>query len=565
MVHINGQWVTRDRALSLMLREKGYIHYKDWFLPREEAAGVAKGLYWHEGEWLSREELSRRFRAAEDSPPLLAAVEAEATEKKGKVEPETPSEQRKAVADRPPREARKAVADRSPSEASTGAGSGVGPVTAKRETVPRKTGTAPRRANKVHAFLASVRPGQGEFHHGLTLFSLIRRQEEWGGKDTMYMTLREAVARGVAKIKETGTVSRLLVEKRRGTALFTVGGTIILGGRQDRMIGPDVVLDSEMTKAYIMTYCIEQSRWKGSKTFDIADCLAVSELRKRSYNGERQQSVWQEVEKLRQAHGIRKSGGSYQKLLTKYAVKRQLRRYEKAFRDFRKKLETEPAAIGLAAMVNDRLVGADLFVNKELFLSCLDELMRTYAAEAALAKGKAAKAPPDTSMREKISRLLSSAMQAACSSAGNQNYLEYRLSDGRSNLYGYALATERAPVHISLFADGRGLTQARAISRPPNSTLEPRKPVARPPRPEPKPHKPSSINDDLEKAGAVKRLKEGKLKPFAPLTPPKPEPPAPVKPRTPVPPPPVKPDVPKVSGVRPRISPNRILPPRSLR
>ena len=80
------------------------------------------------------------------------------------------------------------------------------------------------------------------------------------------MTLRDAVARGAAKIVETGTVSRLLVEKRKGTALFTLGGTIIHGGRQDRMIGPDVVLDTKMTKAYVMTYCIEQSRWKGSKT-----------------------------------------------------------------------------------------------------------------------------------------------------------------------------------------------------------------------------------------------------------------------------------------------------------
>jgi hypothetical protein len=505
MVRVNRQWVSKDEAFDILLREKGYARHLDWYLPEEDATRLAMGLLRHDETWLTPEELSRRLRAAE-APVAVAGAEPVKEPKRVEPLPEKPQESPEKIVKQDPEKA-------APEP---------GPTTEPREAAPL--------TNEIATFLASVQPDEMETHEGLTLFSLTRQEREWEGKGSYYMTLADAVERGVAEIHETGTVDKLLVKKKPGITVFSVGGGIVIGGWQCRLIGPDVVLSTDATEAYISVYCAEQGRWKGDETFEVADFVAVSEVRKKSYNSEEQSRIWSTISKLRRSQGVHSSDKAYHKLYEKRSVKKRITAFVEAFARFKDKVVNRPHTVGIAALVDGRIVGADLFINNELLAEYYDSLIRTYALEAAMLKAGREELPAKARLVEIMREFVASAARSSYSSAGDASYLEYRIKGVQADLYGYGLSTDRIPVHVSLFSNGTEMKQTTLVTRPPKAV----KKALDAPGDEP----PSSTSKaiPLDEAAAAKLRKEGRLKPRVPLPPSPPGLPTPKKvvPKNPV-------------------------------
>lgn len=494
MVRLNGEWMPKSEALALLLEEKGYSSHNDWFVPREDATSLAMGLFPHEDSWLTTEELARRLAPAENTSDAMAQTDT----------PEEPG------IDGPPETPEDKPEEQVVREPET-------PVTPEHKTRP----AVPR--NEVAALLAAIVPEESESHEGLTLVTLTRQQKDWEGKGSFYMTLADAVGRGFAEIKETGTVSKLLVTKKPGIALFSIGGGIVIGGWQNRLTGPDIVFSADTTEAYMNVYCAEQGRWKGEKTFDVADYVAVADLRKKSYNSEEQEYIWKSIKELRRSQGVHTSNSSLHRLYEKRAIKEQIAAFESAFSGLKEKLTNRPHTVGIAALVDGRIVGADLFLNNELLVQHFDHLLRTYAVETAIMKEDDAQTPPEDELRKKTGDFIASAARSSYSSTGDTSYLEYRITDAQTELYGYALTTETMPVHVSLFANGSGLKERKLVARPP----EPVEKAQDAPGKQPSS---SEKKDPSLSEAAAKLRKEGKIKPRVPL-PPSPKPQAPELPR----------------------------------
>src|SRR5205085_1108529 len=77
-------------------------------------------------------------------------------------------------------------------------------------------------------------------------------------------------------------------------------GEVIIGGRQDRIIGSNTIIPPNTTQN-VPVFCVEHGRWQGTTgEFTTANALAHGRLRGRAnYDG--QQAVWDEVAKTNQA------------------------------------------------------------------------------------------------------------------------------------------------------------------------------------------------------------------------------------------------------------------------
>ncbi len=509
LVRINGQWVDKKEALSMLLGEKGLEKQGDWLVPSEDAGNLAMGLVRYEDSWLTPEELARKLLSEEKASTALA--DSKAALEKEKYE-------------RPPEEA---PAEKVPE----------GPDMAHKEPKSEapKLMERPVAENSVASFLSTVLPDESQTHSGVTVISLTRQEKDWAGKGEYYMTLADAVAQGQATIEETGKVNRLRVTKKEGVAIISPGGGIMIGGWQNRLTGPDVVLSRDVTEAQIEVYCAEKGRWKGDKTFTPAPYMAVAALRRESYNSEKQDRIWKTIKELRKSQRVHTSSSSIHKLYEKRSIKKQVEEFEKAFAGMKDKLRGKPHTIGIAVLVNGRVVGADLFVNNDMLVDHFDQLVRTYAVEAVLAKKSADFESDSDRMRAGVGEFLACAARSDYGSAGNADYLEYRISDSQSDLFGYALSAGKVPLHVSLFANGGDLDESEPVSRPPRAVKTAQDKPA-----DPKAGTATQKKDYTDEEAAAKLLKDRKNKPKAIAPPPlKPKAVAPpVKPKAvPIPPP----------------------------
>src|SRR5438874_10087636 len=90
---------------------------------------------------------------------------------------------------------------------------------------------------------ASVGTVSGPFIHGNLQIFLIHGETQLEGRH--YATLSEAMAKRLVVVKETGNVSELTIENRaRDVTIFLNAGDIVKGGRQDRTIRDDLILET---------------------------------------------------------------------------------------------------------------------------------------------------------------------------------------------------------------------------------------------------------------------------------------------------------------------------------
>ena len=94
----------------------------------------------------------------------------------------------------------------------------------------------------------------------------IRQKERPQGPAAGILTLSQAIKTGVVTISERGTASTenvhwLRINNRSDQPLFVGAGEIITGGRQDRMVSKDTILEPAGADQYFQTMCVEEGRW----------------------------------------------------------------------------------------------------------------------------------------------------------------------------------------------------------------------------------------------------------------------------------------------------------------
>ncbi|MFB3066404.1 MAG: ARPP-1 family domain-containing protein, partial [Planctomycetota bacterium] len=122
-----------------------------------------------------------------------------------------------------------------------------------------------------------------------------------------FLTLKEAEEKQLAAVRENpagGDVGTLVIENTGDVPVLVLAGTVVTGGKQDRQIGQDFVVQAGSTVP-VDAFCVERGRWsaqrKGEATngkFKVAGVVATAPVRGAGQHEKNQGKVWDSVEEI---------------------------------------------------------------------------------------------------------------------------------------------------------------------------------------------------------------------------------------------------------------------------
>ncbi len=254
------------------------------------------------------------------------------------------------------------------------------------------------------------------------------------------LTLEEAMAKGVVKVRETGNVNQLEIENIGKEEVFVQSGDIVKGGQQDRTLMVSLVLPPQSGSIPIASFCVEEGRWSARgredvKNFSTAAAAVPSRELKlamkaplpaapadepslradpsrhparvtgaqsaASETGARQQQVWEGVRntqaKLADWVGAQvKSAQSASSLQLALENEKLIDAQKGYIAALKAAGESGDDIIGYVFAINGELNSADVYTSNGLFRKMWAKLLNASAIEAIGHRNEPAVAPPAT-------------------------------------------------------------------------------------------------------------------------------------------------------------------------
>jgi hypothetical protein len=226
----------------------------------------------------------------------------------------------------------------------------------------------------------------------LAVIPIVRTEQAKAAGD--FLTLAQGLKEKLVKVSELeggASVNEVRVANRSDRRLLLLGGELILGGQQDRIIGSDTVIEPKTTTT-VAVFCVEHGRWQGQGQFGHSGGLAEGKLRRVAKFDKAQGDVWGQVAKKTGALKASSATGTYRTLATGEEGKKAAARFASVKEAFLKVPEAE--VVGVAASVNGVVRSVDVFATPELFRAYRDSLLESAFIDAADATPEAGKAPP---------------------------------------------------------------------------------------------------------------------------------------------------------------------------
>lgn len=303
----------------------------------------------------------------------------------------------------------------------------------------------------------------------LTIFPVISDQPSARAE---FITLDQGLRSGTVVITERGAngrthrisrrqiadgaeVNRLALTNKSGKTLVLIAGEMILGGRQDRIVGHDCIIEASNTPVPLDVFCVEHGRWSGESSFGrsrgngggvaggigggtgagggagraqqqhplgmMLAPMALPKIREKAQAKKSQGDVWNAVAETVTVNNALSLTGDLKSVYQDERVNTRLDDYERAFKA---RLSTGNI-VGVVASVGGKIVSADVFANHGLFQAYWPKMLKSYALEA-VSTIEAAK--------QEVSRVDAEAFLARAQGTGAADGKEgvYRLAENQS-------------------------------------------------------------------------------------------------------------------------------------
>ncbi len=241
-------------------------------------------------------------------------------------------------------------------------------------------------------------------HDNLTIFPVVTTAAKVSKVD--YLVLDEGMKSKKVRILEKGdggSVNELTIRNTSERPLFLMAGEVVIGGKQDRIIGKNTIVAPRATET-IPVFCVEHGRWNGRKAeFSSAGALAHTELRKKA-NFSDQSEVWGEVAAKNAKRKLENDTDTYRGVAQSASVVKSIGGYQKAFAGKLGKLGGRERQIGFVVALGGKVVAIETFGSPKLFKKFEQKLLRSYYVEAIdaehAADGAAIAAPKPAAVTE---------------------------------------------------------------------------------------------------------------------------------------------------------------------
>jgi hypothetical protein len=233
------------------------------------------------------------------------------------------------------------------------------------------------------------------------------------------LTLQEALAKRTVVVAETGDVNELTIENKGRDDVFVQSGSIVKGGRQDRVLTVSLLLPPHSGRIPIAVFCVEHGRWSARGKEDAAgfassDTLIPSHDAKMAMKappaaagsprpeagvGGRQQQVWNDVAKIQEQLSS-KLGAQVAKPQSPSSLQLALEneQLEKAQAEYLSQLQTAGEAdadiVGFAFAIDGKLNSAEIYPANGLFRKLWRPLLSASITEALSKNSGGQQAPP---------------------------------------------------------------------------------------------------------------------------------------------------------------------------
>jgi hypothetical protein len=237
----------------------------------------------------------------------------------------------------------------------------------------------------------------------LTLTPIVSTKQKI--EDEKLIVLDEAMSKKLVRIHEVDDedVNNLKLTNKSDQALFLLAGEVIIGGKQDRIIGRNTIIPPKKTLT-VPVFCVEHGRWDNSgKEFKTAKALAHGRLRG-SASFDTQSDVWKEVAAKNELRKTKSSTDTYRKVASQQSDG-TLTKWEKQVDTALGKLSDDDKTklVGFAVSLNGKVATVDVFENPTLFKKLQAKLVRSYITEAIdVKKQKDIKPPTATDVKDFI-------------------------------------------------------------------------------------------------------------------------------------------------------------------
>ena len=253
---------------------------------------------------------------------------------------------------------------------------------------------SPTPGAEIPASLEGLHVSEPHTHQNLSVY-LVHGREEVPGQT--FLTLQEAMEAQLVTVHETGDVNRLAVENTSATeSVFIQAGDIVKGGKQDRVLAVDLILESRSGKVPIDSFCVEAGRWQqrgdeAAGTFGASiKSLSNTELKLAALHSSSQSEVWEKVSAQQASVARNVEGLAQEEMAAESPSSLQLtlenEKVEKAIGDYTAKLGNllleQEGVIGVVFAVNGELRSADLYASQVLSRKLYPRLLEASATEA---------------------------------------------------------------------------------------------------------------------------------------------------------------------------------------
>ena len=238
------------------------------------------------------------------------------------------------------------------------------------------------------SFISDLELGEAQSHKNQSIIPLFHKAKT----SVNYLTLKEALEKGLLTISEVsvaGSVPELRVKNDADSPVLLLDGEEICGAKQNRVLNTSILI-KEKSETIIPVSCTEHGRWAySSKVFADSNLMMASSIREIKLNSvsrslrkghkfrSDQSGIWNHIYSLAADAGVTSDTGAMKDLFNERES--NVEEYVSAF-------GVIPGQKGLVCMIDNSIVGIDVFSNENTYNLIHSKLIKSYAMDALLSK-----------------------------------------------------------------------------------------------------------------------------------------------------------------------------------
>jgi hypothetical protein len=240
---------------------------------------------------------------------------------------------------------------------------------------------APGPDGPVPALIKLLEVGRPTAYQGLAIVPVYRVDRP---KPRDLVMLDEAVKNSWIEITELdgGRVPQVRISNLSSRTIYLMGGEILTGARQDRILASDLLLAPGTKNLVAPVFCVEHGRWTAvTAAFTTRNNLGTSELRAvaAAKGGAAQVEIWDKVAEQNARLGVAAPTGAYQDAYEAPANKKTIAEIEERMAGIPRLMED---TVGVVISLGGRIVSADVFEGPSLFRKQWPKILRSAALSA---------------------------------------------------------------------------------------------------------------------------------------------------------------------------------------